>query len=187
MLINVATLIQEPIGHSRRYYADGEAVSVPERNFDQVITGPIRLIRSERGVLVSASFDLDPVGLQCDSCLQPFEAPVHIEFDEEYVVARDATTGRRLAVDGDDFTIDATWHLDLSEAVRQYEESALPIRALCRPDCRGLCATCGQNLNEGPCGCEQTATQPQWDALAVLAERLRSGQDEEEQDGAPEA
>ena len=31
-----------------------------------------------------------------------------------------------------------------------------PIRILCRPDCKGLCVTCGANLNEGPCGCETT-------------------------------
>jgi len=186
LLINVATLVQEPIGHARRYYAEDEPVSVPEVAFEQAITGPIRLIRSERGILVSASLDLDPVGLQCDRCLQPFEAPMHIEFDEEYVVARDATTGRRIATDGDDFVIDGAWHLDLSEAVRQYEESALPIRALCRPDCRSLCATCGQDLNEGSCGCPM-ATDERWDALALLAERLRDGQDEEEQDGAPKA
>ena len=29
-----------------------------------------------------------------------------------------------------------------------------PIRVLCKPDCRGLCAFCGTNLNEGPCDCE---------------------------------
>ncbi|MEX2375310.1 MAG: DUF177 domain-containing protein, partial [Dehalococcoidia bacterium] len=134
MLINVATLVQEPIGSSRRLRAEGEAVSVPDRDFEQEITGRIRLIRSERGILVMASLDLEPVGLMCDRCLEPFEWPMHIEFDEEYVVARDATTGHRIPVDGDDFVIDGSWHLDLSEAVRQYEESALPIRALCRPD-----------------------------------------------------
>ena len=31
-----------------------------------------------------------------------------------------------------------------------------PIRILCRPDCRGLCAFCGANLNEGSCDCENT-------------------------------
>ena len=31
-----------------------------------------------------------------------------------------------------------------------------PIRVLCRPDCRGLCAFCGTNLNEGACDCENT-------------------------------
>jgi uncharacterized protein len=29
-----------------------------------------------------------------------------------------------------------------------------PIRVLCKPDCRGLCAVCGADLNAGPCGCK---------------------------------
>ena len=29
-----------------------------------------------------------------------------------------------------------------------------PIRILCKPDCKGLCLSCGANLNEGGCGCE---------------------------------
>lgn len=186
MLINVATLAQEPIGHSRRYHADGESVSVPEVGFEQTITGPIRLIRSERGILVTASLDLDPVGLMCDRCLEPFEWPMHIEFDEEYVIARDPTTGHRIEADQDEFVVDGSWHLDLSEAVRQYEESALPIQSICRPDCRGLCPTCGQNLNEADCGHAAAGADHRWSSLASLAEQLR-GSDEEEQHGAPEA
>lgn len=185
MLINVATLAQEPIGHARRYHADAERVSVPERGFEQEITGWVRLIRSERGVLVTASLDLDPVGLMCDRCLEPFQAPMHIEFDEEYVIARDPTTGYRIEVEEEEFTVDGSWHLDLSEAVRQYEESAIPIQAICRPGCRGLCPTCGQNLNEASCSCAAPADD-RWNALASLAERLH-GEDLEEHDGSPEA
>ncbi len=185
MLINVATLAQEPIGSSRRYQADAESVSVPERDFEQEITGLIRLIHSERGILVMASLDLEPVGLMCDRCLEPFEWPVHIDFDEEYVIARDPTTGHRIETDEDEFTVDGSWHLDLSEAVRQYEESALPIQSICRPDCRGLCPTCGQNLNEATCGCA-VGGDHRWSALATLAEQLRD-EDEEEHHGAPEA
>jgi uncharacterized protein len=184
VLINVATLIQEPIGHARRYYAEGERVSVPEADFEQEITGEIRLIRSDRGVLVSAEFDLAPITMACARCLQEYEAPISITFDEEYVVVRDATTGQRAEVREDEFTIDGTWHLDLSEAVRQYEESALPIQALCRPDCRGLCPRCGQNLNESTCGCNTAAGQDRWSSLAALAEQLRI---QEEQHGSPEA
>lgn len=32
-----------------------------------------------------------------------------------------------------------------------------PIRILCKPDCRGLCPSCGANLNQGPCGCKRSA------------------------------
>ena len=31
----------------------------------------------------------------------------------------------------------------------------LPMKALCRDDCRGLCPTCGADLNAGPCGCRE--------------------------------
>ncbi len=184
MHFNVATLAQEPIGHARRYHLERERVSVPDVDFEQEITGQVRLIRSERGILVSASLDLRPVALECARCLGTFETPMHIEFDEEYVIARDATTGERIQPDGDDFLVDGAWHLDLSEAVRQYEESALPIQALCRPECRGLCPSCGQNLNEATCGCDTAAGSDRWSALASLAEQLR---DQEKRDGPPEA
>lgn len=185
MLINVATLAQEPIGHARRYRVEQEHVSVPEAGYEQeIVSGEVRLIRSERGILVSAELDLASVRLQCGRCLVEFEEPLHIEFDEEFVIARDATTGHRIPVDKDEFTVDGTWHLDLSEAVRQYEQSALPIQALCRPDCRGLCPNCGQNLNEATCGCDVAAVNHRWSALASLAEQLR---EQEQNDGPPEA
>lgn len=183
MLINVSTLLQEPLGHARRYALDREAVAVPEDGFAQEISGSLRLIRSERGVLVTATLDLAPVTVQCGRCLESFETPVSVEFDEEYVFDHDPITGRRVEVAADDFRIDAHQHLDLSEAVRQYEESALPTRPLCRSDCRGLCPRCGSNLNTGPCGCAAADSDDRWSALARLQERLGT----EDGDGAPEA
>ena len=183
MLINVSTLLQEPVGHARAYRVDHEAVAVPEAAFEQEITGSLRLIRSERGVLVMAELDLDPVEVQCGRCLELFETPVAVQFDEEYVLDHDPITGRRVEVDADEFRIDARRHLDLSEAVRQYEESALPLRPLCRPDCQGLCPTCGRNLNTGPCDCAAADSDDRWSALARLQERLGT----EDGDGAPEA
>ena len=42
---------------------------------------------------------------------------------------------------------------------------SLPVKPLCRPDCRGLCASCGQNLNLGKCSCNKDEGDPR---LAVL-------------------
>ena len=183
MLVNVSTLLQEPVGHARRYDVEHEAVSVPEAGFTQEISGSLRLIRSERGVLVTAAFDLAPVAVQCARCLEAFETPIAIAFDEEYVLDHDPITGRPLPADVDEFRIDARRHLDLSEAVRQYGESALPLRPLCRADCRGLCPRCGHNLNQGPCACGTVNEDDRWSALARLQERLGT----EDDDGAPEA
>ena len=55
--------------------------------------------------------------------------------------------------------------IDLDPILREQVLLALPMRVVCREDCNGLCATCGQNLNEAKCGCEQRVVDPR---LAVL-------------------
>jgi uncharacterized protein len=50
--------------------------------------------------------------------------------------------------------------IDLDPIVREQVLLALPMNAVCREDCKGLCAQCGQNLNEKQCGCEPKVTDP---------------------------
>ena len=69
--------------------------------------------------------------------------------------------------------IDAEQVLDLSEAVRQYRETALPMQPLCRPGCAGLCPTCGRDLNLGACSCPEEPADARWSALAELGRRAR--------------
>jgi uncharacterized protein len=66
--------------------------------------------------------------------------------------------------------------LDLTEAVRQYRETALAMQPLCRPDCKGLCPVCGSDLNEGPCNCG-AGTDSRWSALAALKGAESDGRD----------
>jgi uncharacterized protein len=58
--------------------------------------------------------------------------------------------------------------LDLREVVRQGLWLAVPMEALCRPDCAGLCPHCGGNRNLGECQCVETNLDPRWAALQVL-------------------
>ena len=44
----------------------------------------------------------------------------------------------------------------------------LPIRVLCREDCKGLCSACGANLNEGACDCPKEEPDPRWRDLRKL-------------------
>jgi uncharacterized protein len=50
---------------------------------------------------------------------------------------------------------------------------AIPVHVVCRPDCRGLCVTCGKNLNEGDCDCK-TEPDPRWAALQELLENTKA-------------
>jgi uncharacterized protein len=62
--------------------------------------------------------------------------------------------------------------LDLSTWARDAIALALPEKILCRPDCAGLCATCGRDLNLDPHTHEETEPDPRWAALAELKDRL---------------
>jgi uncharacterized protein len=60
--------------------------------------------------------------------------------------------------------------IDLTPLVHEQTLLALPTRALCTEQCRGLCARCGANLNAGPCDCPAGVTAG---PLAVLQTLLR--------------
>ena len=183
MLFNVSTLLGEPVGATRSFHVEDEQARVPAEQYSAAVSGSVEMLRSARGVMVRARLEVS-VGQQCGRCLLTFEHRSTIEFDEEFVPERDPESGEPVeGLSPDDFRIDDEHrHLDLSEAVRQYERSALPLRALCRADCAGLCSTCGQDLNRSACGCERVESDGRWAGLATLGERLRM----EEDDGRPQ-
>ena len=59
-------------------------------------------------------------------------------------------------------------YVDITDDVREAILLALPVNPRCRPDCRGLCPTCGANLNENACGCPAKAESGPWSALDAL-------------------
>ena len=62
--------------------------------------------------------------------------------------------------------------LSLEDVVREQVLLSLPGRTLCKPDCKGLCPRCGQNLNLATCSCGDAPADPRWNALAGLADKL---------------
>jgi uncharacterized protein len=64
--------------------------------------------------------------------------------------------------------IDEQHLLDLSEVVRQEFLVKSDSLFYCRPDCKGLCPQCGQDLNLGPCNCQNEVIDPRWAALQEL-------------------
>jgi uncharacterized metal-binding protein YceD (DUF177 family) len=88
-----------------------------------------------------------PVHLRCSRCLKKFVKRLRVE---QFVFHQELT--------GADF-------VDLTENIREDIILELPQRALCRPDCPGLCPRCGQDLSAGVCQCTPTAGDLRWHAL----------------------
>ena len=105
---------------------------------------------------------------ECRRCLNDVRVDVSEEVNLFFM-----ETGVEGAEDDDSETylIDPRAHaIDLRPAVREHWLLSAPAYALCRVDCKGLCPTCGADLNAGPCACARDADS-RWDALR----KLRSG------------
>jgi uncharacterized protein len=62
----------------------------------------------------------------------------------------------------------------LEDVLREQVLLSLPVRTLCKPDCKGLCPRCGENRNSTACTCEEGPADPRWEALAGLRGRIKS-------------
>ncbi len=101
--------------------------------------------------------------LRCSRCLESFVLPVEAAFDLRYlpegVAAPDAETeDGELGEDDASATFYTGDEIDLGDLMREQFYLALPMKPLCRRDCKGLCPQCGTNLNTDTCQC-----QPRWE------------------------
>lgn len=60
----------------------------------------------------------------------------------------------------------------LEDVLREQVLLALPLKAICREDCRGLCPHCGKNLNAEQCSCAEPMEDPRWSALKDIRNKL---------------
>jgi uncharacterized protein len=177
LLFNVAQLLREPVGSSRsgRIVADLRRIAPDlvrgESDLEAEVSGEVRLASTQVGVLVQGDLR-GSAPMACVRCLEPVQTPLAFRIEETFVPTVDILTGRPLDVEEEDraLWIDEHHVLDLEEVVRQEAILAAPLHVLCRTECRGLCPTCGQNLNEGPCDC-RPEPDPRWSALLDLLQQ----------------
>jgi len=103
---------------------------------------------------------------ECDRCLDPFEQKLSTQYRLVYVF--DETAGSRYPEEEVQILREDTVAIDLSEDVRQMVMLSIPLKLLCSQECRGLCPTCGTNLNHAACTCRADQTDPRWNGLQDL-------------------
>ena len=168
MSINVSQQLKAPVGSIRDY----EVSEVVDITGGSLVQGELRLMRTDRGILAKGTLYTE-VEVTCSRCLSLFSCPLALNIEEEYSPTVDVVSGAYLPLPDEPgcFTIDKNHTLDLTEAICQYAMLAIPMKPLCGEDCAGLCPTCGQNLNHGPCGCLPQGMDPRWSELSKLLNR----------------
>lgn len=96
--------------------------------------------------------------IPCDRCTEMVSREYRYHFSHMLV--------RKLnQEDNDDYILVEDEKLDVDELLRTDVLLELPTKFLCKPDCKGLCSQCGQNLNLGDCGCNKHRIDPRLEVL----------------------
>jgi uncharacterized protein len=116
------------------------------------------------------------IELPCSRCLEPsriaiskpfdlfFRERDKAMFDEDEEIELDEEDTRTAFFSGT--------QLAITDILREQILLALPMKALCTVDCKGLCPHCGINLNSGSCNCPHDDFSPHMDTLIEIKRRL---------------
>lgn len=130
------------------------------------------VVRNMAGALQLEGEAVTVLDTRCDRCLKPIT--VELREPVETLLAEELANEE----ENDEIVLLDKGTVDLDEIFTTACVLALSSRHLCREDCRGLCPTCGKDLNEGPCSCGKELDP----RLAVLAKLLdKDSQDKDEE------
>ena len=146
---NVASLLRADPGTERHYPVEDVRLDIADDvTLAEPINGEVRLSRTGRSVLARAHLST-AIESYCSRCLKALVAPIDVDIEEVAMPSIDIDTGQPIDLPGepDVLRLDDHHELHLAEPVREAISLAEPITLLCREDCRGLCPTCGADLN----------------------------------------
>jgi uncharacterized protein len=115
----------------------------------------------------------------CARCVEPVTLPLEADFDLLFrpVGADAGPQERSISAPDTEIGYYQKDSLLLEDVLREQVLLSLPVRTLCKEDCKGLCPRCGQNRNSQECNCEEGLNDPRWDALANLRGRIKPSTD----------
>jgi uncharacterized protein len=97
---------------------------------------------------------------ECSRCLDPVTIPVEVDFQELFAYS---------LTNEDDFAIEDE-NIDLEQVILDAVVLSLPFQPICKKDCLGLCADCGERLADNPHHVHEAAIDPRWNELKKLKE-----------------
>ncbi|OPY59396.1 MAG: hypothetical protein A4E55_00233 [Pelotomaculum sp. PtaU1.Bin035] len=128
--------------------------------------GPVKasLVVNSTGSALAVEGEVSgKLSLTCDRCLEHFDYSFEVPIKENYT--------RSTEGGGDEVVSFAGDILDITPEVIKSIILSLPMKAICREDCRGLCPSCGCNLNKDRCDCGKEDTDLRLSVLKDLIEK----------------
>lgn len=166
--LNVGFIVHQSVGYSRDFPIEIPGISSAEDLEFENLSGIVTVSRTTEGLLVQVKGET-LTKAECVLCLEQFDQKLYLDFVEMFTFPSHADKDTELILPDD-------LNIDLFPLIREYLFLDMPISPTCRPDCKGLCSVCGENLNHTTCHHEIEIDNPY---LAVLKTLL----DEEDASG----
>jgi len=161
--LNVGFVVAQSAGFSRDFPFDLPQINIPPDLHTSNLYGAIRATRTPQGVLLQVNFHAQ-TELECVRCLTDFQHSLVVDFAELYAFSQRYVTDSGLLMP-------ETGVIDLAPVLREYVLLEIPISPLCRPDCKGLCPICGNNVNESTCFHNDDSVDPRLALLKSLLDK----------------
>lgn len=163
MFINLENVFNNGVGEIKLDYE----FDFSDKEYDGMypFTTPVKVhgvVKNETDIVyikAVADFELNAV---CDRCAGDFSRQMSVAVDHILVSQLNDESN-------DEFILVEGMNLALDELVMEDIYLSLPMRLLCKEDCKGICSKCGKNLNEGSCDCKKEV-DPRLKALQQLLE-----------------
>ena len=134
-------------------------------SFSAPVHVQFQLTNTNKAVLVNGTIETELKAV-CGRCLEPFNYVLNLPYQDEWVFQSQASEEileSALLLEKDD--------VDITERIFEQIVLALPMKFVCSENCRGLCLTCGANLNLTSCSCKEETVDPRFAALAKWESR----------------
>jgi uncharacterized protein len=181
MLIEIAELELHPVDFQEEFPPDAIDLGADVRQLSVLKTsGRAQLVEEHHGkhnVIKDIRLQGDlatTLELPCARCLDPVRQDVARTFDLLYRPLGTDAGNEELSVTAAEAEIGYYQGegVLLEDALREQVLLSVPLKVVCREDCKGLCPSCGKNRNTDPCSCAPVVGDPRWAALKDLREKL---------------
>jgi uncharacterized protein len=121
----------------------------------------VKLVKTHNQIILNGDLALNAKFI-CDRCASGYDSVIKTGYKMVYLLGQHiddngSTDVAYLPADAD--------KIDLRNDVHDYAILAVPMKKLCREDCKGLCYKCGKDLNEGDCNCWKENIDERWKVL----------------------
>ena len=136
------------------------------------IKARLKIMKIGSEIIVKGEVAAD-IKLQCSRCVSDFNSVFSVPVDVVYHPLDELKGEERHEIPSGELNMDfySGDEMDITTLMKEQILLNIPMKPLCKDSCRGICRTCGKNLNEGDCSCPPTETDSRFDILKKILDR----------------